>query len=826
MLSSEAALPRLKQLEERQVETAVELMAWSPKMDILALAMKSGDLQLCRAAGNWQKIWSAAPPSVEGDEGAAAAPAPVVTSVAWRADGVVLAVGYSGGHLCLFEIDKSEPIHFNQKEKEETAVTFLAWNNCRSSESDRAATAREERLARLIGKTDPWAFITKFPPLSKAYSSNMQAVEGGEEVQRLHREGITPPSLLVAGHANGVVKLFMNGFLLCAVINLTAESSIENVQVAANISTFSILSVRPDKPELKLSVMDMSVVSACFPELQVLSSMYSRLTATLDYLDETLKQINEAWEGIVVELDRKLASYADTMEPHRSSVGSELLDLLICGQPTAQLEQFLLQELTEKGLKKLQDSTDNSYLNIQRLVLKYLHAVSQSINFILFELEGMVMASSDKYSIIGVRLETIRAAQGRAAKFWCKGYELQQVVDESRKSFRSFFRWLHSALLKLEEPGGTVDEMKVSQQEIKFIAEFLDNFDLDEDIEYNEEGIDVRAANNASDASDVDIVTHKHLEKVGQYLRLGDLEQPVDRSDNFWHKFLRENPHVAEIEGVIAPSDKTSLALEKELLKDAVTAIFDEMTTERTGYCGLLGEVVVPFERGAGKPTCRQHVCGGEGGGEGAGEGEGDNRILGAITQATQVHDHGQTDSLGTRVFYYELRPPSDLKGLWLTTDGSGSPPGSIRNQLSMKSIDLAFYGGDTLSLLLGHVPVGDSQRLLQLPLDKMASSLVALPMFGDYTASLNYGLPNYGLQSRDVFDGALSDLSCHRELENIAAASAAISGPRKVAALLFRNRRRIRIYDMEVEDDDDDEDDTLGTSGAGNISTDLNSSM
>ena len=106
------------------------------------------------------------PPAVEGEESAAsasasAAPAaqsPVVTSVAWRADGAVLAVGYSGGHLCLFEIDKSEPIHFNQKEKEETAVTFLAWNNCRSSESDRAAAAREERLARddeLISHVNP-----------------------------------------------------------------------------------------------------------------------------------------------------------------------------------------------------------------------------------------------------------------------------------------------------------------------------------------------------------------------------------------------------------------------------------------------------------------------------------------------------------------------------------------------------------------------------------------------------------------------------------------------------------------------------------------------
>ena len=42
------------------------------------------------------------------------------------------------------------------------------------------------------------------------------------------------------------------------------------------------------------------------------------------------------------------------------------------------------------GLKKLEASTDNSYLNIQRLVLKYLHVVAQSINFILFEIEGVV----------------------------------------------------------------------------------------------------------------------------------------------------------------------------------------------------------------------------------------------------------------------------------------------------------------------------------------------------------------------------------------------------------------------------------------------------
>ena len=181
----------------------------------------------------------------------------------------------------------------------------------------------------------------------------------------------------------------MNGFLPCAVIRLAEGSSIENVQFTPDLSTFSTLSACPDRPGRKLSVFEMLVVPDCLPELQALSKMYSRLTAALEYIDETLEQIGEAWEEVTVELDKKLASFADSMEPDRSTIGSELLDLLLCGQPTAELEHFFLRELTEKGLKKLQYSTENSYHNVQMLILKYLHAVSQSINFILFELEGM-----------------------------------------------------------------------------------------------------------------------------------------------------------------------------------------------------------------------------------------------------------------------------------------------------------------------------------------------------------------------------------------------------------------------------------------------------
>ena len=61
---------------------------------------------------------------------------------------------------------------------------------------------------------DPWAFLTKLPSLSKAYSYNPSGVEDTEECQRLFQgESL---SLLIAGTKDGCVSLYMNGFLSCA----------------------------------------------------------------------------------------------------------------------------------------------------------------------------------------------------------------------------------------------------------------------------------------------------------------------------------------------------------------------------------------------------------------------------------------------------------------------------------------------------------------------------------------------------------------------------------------------------------------------------------
>lgn len=83
----------------------------------------------------------------------------------------------------------------------------------------------------------------------------------------------------------------------------------------------------------------------------------------MDYLSRTLMAISEAWETILLEMDEKLARYVETNPP--GGVAADFLELLMIGIPTQNLENFLLRDLTEKGLKKLGHSIEMCYSNIQ-----------------------------------------------------------------------------------------------------------------------------------------------------------------------------------------------------------------------------------------------------------------------------------------------------------------------------------------------------------------------------------------------------------------------------------------------------------------------------
>merc|ERR1719318_1185728 len=310
----------------------------------------------------------------------------------------------------------------------------------------------------------------------------------------------------------------------------------------------------------QLVVVKCPLLATCQPELSVLAGKYCLVHGLLQYTGETIKQIKEAWETILLEMDTKLASYAENNPP--GTVAADFLELLMFGVTSPQLEHFLHQEMTEKGLKKLGHSIELSYSNIQRLVLKYLGAVSQALNFHLGELLGLAKAGH-RFSVLGVTEGVVEEALYRAQAFWSKGVELQQVIDESMKNFKAFFRWVYVEILRLSDETVSGDLSKVSQQDITFIAEFLQRFQPVE----GEGG-----------------VSHVYLEKVGQYLSEEELVQPPDNTANPWHQLLETCPDLAEVPFIIPVNSKTSL----------VTKHFSSMGVDLTNQSQLVNCLSLP----------------------------------------------------------------------------------------------------------------------------------------------------------------------------------------------------------------------------------------
>jgi len=157
-----------------------------------------------------------------------------------------------------------------------------------------------------------------------------------------------------------------------------------------------------------------------------------------------------------------------------------------------------------------------------------------------------------------------------------------------------------------------------------------------------------------------------------------------------------------------------------------------------------------------------------------------DDRIV--STKSTTRCCQGGASWDRKRILYWEIGENDQLLATWLIPDQNSS------------IIDFNFYTKEILSVLLES---GDIQTLVQLPLPNLESSLKPLLLKSST-------IPQDTLHSNNIIEVG-GRASC-RDLENIRACSFSVSGTRNVSVMLFLNRKRLRIYDMEVEEEEDEE--------------------
>lgn len=309
------------------------------------------------------------------------------------------------------------------------------------------------------------------------------------------------------------------------------------------------------KRAIKVVILDTRVLSSRSRELHALSLKHGHIISLLDYLEQTMRSIIEAWENIyLLEIESKLSKHAESMP--EGTLSADFLELLLFGVPSESLEKFLMKELNDKGIKKLGHSIELSHSNIQKLILKHLLSVGQSLAYHLAEMKGMSKLT-DRFKVLGLEEETVAKAFSAAGAFLIKATEVQLVIDESMKRYKAFFRWLYAIILRITDdriPDLTMTD--INQQDLEFIADYLHKLDVISD----EGGIRKR---------------HCHLDRLGQYLVNRDLTTPADSEQkNHWQKLLEDNPCLQNHYSIIEKIKHTSLVQQHDHLKEAIDNVF------------------------------------------------------------------------------------------------------------------------------------------------------------------------------------------------------------------------------------------------------------
>ncbi|XP_045626150.1 anaphase-promoting complex subunit 4 [Procambarus clarkii] len=757
-----AATCIMKQVEERHVATEITRCVWSPKMDLVAVANVQGQVAMHRLS--WQRVWVISSPGENVK----------VTGLAWRPDSKVLAVGYSTGEVILVDIEDSSLVH---KLNANAEVTALNWAVHVPEEASKKETLFEDSSEM---------FLPPLPSLSKTYtgSSGEDREEGWHEGCLLRDQ--TSLTLLTVATAAASVYIYAFGLFHCATVNL-ADSVPRAGQVldatpSHDLHLLSCLVERDIGGEREVvHVTIETLILACrHQELRALAYRYGQICGLMTYASHTLTLLAEAWENILLELDLKLATYARTVP--EGGVSADFLDLLVFGLSSTEFDMFLSNQLTEKGLKKLGHSIELSYSNIQKLVLRNVQAVGQALVYQLSALVGLAR-HHDRFGMLGVEEDVVTNAVREAGAFVLKAVELQQVIDSAMSTFKAFLRWLYVVVQRVR--GETVpDEMsRMTQQDLTYITEFL--HDSLEDTETGPDG---------------EKRTRFRLERVGQYLKDAPLSCPPESGRNPWAVFLAEHPAVAEHSLIFPHYPERSLLQEHKNLERVLDNMAGQPAKVISGAVNIVAWVPFMAVAPTGPVSVSQISCPRNNAMYTVLIPGPKQTILYLARWPTSAERLAQANAPPGPAHHVEAAPFvfSRLEGTRGCSSEQLGPPSPF-----LHLIGAQFYAEDTLSVLAQDPADSKSSFFIQLWMQTACGGLKPLAVYGGRR------LAEAGVTPQDAC--RLVDASGYRRLEGGPLSSLAVSGSRKVALLLSENRRRVRLFEMEVDEDDedDDEDDT-----------------
>lgn len=324
-----------------------------------------------------------------------------------------------------------------------------------------------------------------------------------------------------------------------------------------------------------------------------------------------------------------------------------------------------------------------------------------------------------------------------------KVIEVQQVINHSMSNYKAFFRWLYVVILRLMDEQIPPEIPKMTQQDLVYITEFLQNFD---------------SIGNESNTQK----NKFNLECLGQYLLDKPLTTLPNKDNNVWYSFLEENECLREHKSLIMYHDNKSLLQQQKLLISKIIEIFSEPKNLISTNFNLIHCVnCTKLEE-----ICMTQINLGE-----------TNTMFAFLDEPKPSKGVNVLELIDTNIRFIHLH---------LSQFSNTSP--------SFKFLDVQFYTSNQLSVLLID-SVSSNAYIYQIPMLKIRENMIKINDVNEFVFDKTNSIDLCGIS------GIVT-----RQIEGISASTFAVSGSRHVSVVLSENRHKIQLFEMEADEEEEEE--------------------
>ncbi|XP_042468947.1 anaphase-promoting complex subunit 4-like [Zingiber officinale] len=469
----------------------IKIAEWNPEKDLLAMVTDDSKVVLHRF--NWQRLWMISPGKC-------------ITSLCWRPDGKVIALGIEDGSILLHDVENGKLLRSIKSHS--VAVIYLNWeeDSHAAMEDVDNAFVYEDRTSRFF---PPAPRIPRMPGLGAGDAGLMDDYE-----DTFHEFSTSPGqhfNVLSSGDKDGSICFSIFGIFPIGKINIhqlpiratlpnriatlqILNASIQKLALSKNLSQLIVLCFgelvedfvesksksiqRVEHFELQSSSVNRvsSVGLHCFVlktsifldrknELHQVAQQASSIEDLVEVVRASLSVMSKHWSEAMHSFHEKFDPLSSLIVDHGlfSTPQDEFLSVLFGARTSPPLHQFLANTLGEAGLKRVSKAVDCAGKELHSVIHEHLQPAVEIIGFRIAELRGLSRWRA-RYRVIGLDEKLIDNATEKAGMLLVQVERFSRILVIVLHLLQNFFNWvLRSIKILMSEP---IDQVQSANSEL------------------------------------------------------------------------------------------------------------------------------------------------------------------------------------------------------------------------------------------------------------------------------------------------------------------------------------------------------------------------